>query len=212
MNEINKVIQRGDCFRLLAACFYEPDRSLLFKEQVGEKLWFLLGEHAPDAAKAGRDLHNSLQELEQEKMRVDYAALFVGPFELIAAPYGSVYIEKNRRVMGDSTLNAGSFYKEAELSVNIMEPPDHIIIELEFMYYLCSKEASAAKSGLADESQKFRDIQVRFYYDAMEPWVFQFCKAIKGGTDNKYYIHLSECLKSFMELCDNIYNGKKFVD
>ena len=31
------------------------------------------------------------EALSQEQLSIDHAALFVGPFELIAAPYGSVY-------------------------------------------------------------------------------------------------------------------------
>ena len=206
MNEINETRRRGDCFKLLAACFYEPGRSLLIAEKVGEKLWLLLDGQAPDAARAGRDMQNGLQELDQEKMSVDHAALFVGPFELLAAPYGSVYVDKSRRVMGESTMIAGRYYQEADLSVTIKEPPDHIIIELEFMYYLCSKEASAAENGLEDDSRKFRDIQVRFFNDIMKPWIPHFCKAITGGTDNTFYIHLSECLGHFMSLCENVYS------
>jgi TorA maturation chaperone TorD len=143
MNDTDKTLQRGDCFKLMAACFYEPDKQLFIEEKLGEKLEQLLDQLAPNCVPAVRQMKNALKQLEQEQLSIDHAALFVGPFELIAAPYGSVYIEKKRTVMGDSTINVAQFYQDAGLSVDIKEPPDHIAIELEFLHYLCSKEAAA---------------------------------------------------------------------
>lgn len=205
MNRMDQTIKRGDCFKLLAACFYEPEKPLFLEEKVGEKLGQLLDDQTADGARAARAMQSALQEQSQEKLTIDYAALFVGPFELLAAPYGSIYIEKKRIVMGDSTVNAARYYQEAGLAVDIKEPPDHIAIELEFMYYLCSKEASAASDDLADEAGKFRDLQVRFFYNAMEPWLEQFCETIIKATDNMFYVHLSECLKCFVAACGNVY-------
>ncbi len=206
MKEINETIQRGDCFKLLAACFYEPDRALFIEEKVGGKLGLLFDNLAPNIADTARRMQKVIEELDQEKMSIDHATLFVGPFELLAAPYGSVYIEKNRRVMGESSVNAARYYQEADLSVDIKEPPDHIVIELEFMYYLCSKEASAAQNGLSDDVNHFREMQARFYHRAMKPWVGEFCAAIRAGTDNGFYVNLAGCLDSFLSSCENIYS------
>lgn len=211
MNEINETIRLGDCFKLLAACFYEPEKSLFIEEAVGDKLGLLLDNQSPAGATAARDMQSAIQKLDQEKLSIDHAALFVGPFELIAAPYGSVYIEKKRLVMGKSTLNAAHYYQEAGLSVDIQEPPDHIVIELEFMYYLCSKEAGAVSAGLVDEVNRFKNIQARFFHEVMHPWVPEFCQAITAGTDNLFYIHLSECLGYFMVMCEKVYKDKVFA-
>ena len=205
MIEMNNTIQRGDCFKLLAACFYEPEKPLFLEENVGEKLGQLLDGQTLDGARAARAMQSALQEQSQEKLSIDYAALFVGPFELLAAPYGSIYIEKKRLVMGDSTVNTARYYQEADLEVDIKEPPDHIVIELEFMYYLCSKEVTAASSDLAAEAERFRDLQTRFFHNAMEPWLEQFCETIVKATDNMFYVHLSECLRCFIAVCRNVY-------
>ncbi|MCP4339896.1 MAG: molecular chaperone TorD family protein [Desulfobulbaceae bacterium] len=206
MNEINKTIQRSDCFKLLAACFYEPDRTLLIEERVGENLGLLLDNLTPTGARAARQMQTTIVELAQEKMSIDHAALFLGPFELLAPPYGSVYIEKNRRVMGESSVNAARYYQEAELSVDIKEPPDHIVIELEFMYYLCNKEANAVQNGQHAEVNDLRELQARFYYHAIKPWAGDFCAAIRAGTDNGFYVNLADCLDSFLSSCENIYS------
>lgn len=206
MNNINDTIQLGDCFKLLAACFYEPDRHLFIEEKIGEKLGLLLDDLSPEGARAARGMKNCLEELDQEHLSIDHAALFVGPFELAAPPYGSVYIEKNRRVMGESTMEAARYYQEAGLGVDVKEPPDHIAIELEFLYYLCSKEAGFAKDGLHEEANRLRDMQTRFYHDAMKPWVRSFCDAIRSGTENQFYVSLARCLDCFFVSCDKIYS------
>lgn len=205
MTEIDETIQRGDCFKLLAACFYEPDKQLFLDEKLTEKLEHLLQRWSPDAAVAANKMQSSLKALAQETLSVDHAALFVGPFELAAAPYGSVYIEKKRTVMGDSTVNVARFYQEAGVSVDIKEPPDHVAIELEFMYYLCAREAALASDGRNEESSLLREKQRAFFFSALMSWVLEFCKAIRRGTDNEFYLHVSTCLEQFLRYCEQIY-------
>ncbi len=207
MKEMNETIQRSDCFKLLAACFYEPEKALFLEENLGENIGLLLGTHVPEGAVAARHMQKDLEGVTQEKMSIDHAALFVGPFELLAAPYGSVYMEKKRRVMGDSTMSAAQFYQEADLSLDIKEPPDHIVVELEFMYYLSNREASATRDGQFDEVNRFKNMQARFYHQAMKPWVGKFCDAIRAGTDNGFYVHLAKCLACFLNFCEDIYSN-----
>ncbi|WP_163337450.1 molecular chaperone [Desulfopila sp. IMCC35008] len=206
MKEIEETVQRGDCFKLLAACFYEPDKQLFLEEELTEKLEHLLQRQSPDGVAAAREMQSSLKTLGQEKLSVDHAVLFVGPFELTAAPYGSVYIEKKRTVMGGSTINVARLYQDAGVSVDIKEPPDHIAIELEFMYYLCAKEAASAREGKDEESCLFREKQKAFFFNALMPWAVDFCEAIRQGTDNGFYIHLSACLEQFLRSCKQLYS------
>ena len=209
MNDTDKTLQRGDCFKLLAACFYEPDKQLFIEEELGEKLEQLLGQLAPNCVPTVRQMKNALKQLEQEQLSIDHAALFVGPFELIAAPYGSVYIEKKRTVMGDSTINVAQFYQDAGLSVDIKEPPDHIAIELEFLHYLCAKEAAALNDNQIEDARLLRERQIGFYFTALKPWAETFCEAIRRGTENGFYRNLADCLdhylSSFEQLCHEEY-------
>lgn len=200
----NDVLNRGNCFKLLAVCFYEPDKKLFIEEQVCENLKTLLGTWAVDAAKAAGNMGLSMENCTQDQLSVDHAALFIGPFELIAAPYGSVFTEKHRQVMGDSTIEVLKFYEEVGLSVDAKEPPDHIAIELEFMHHLCVKEVEAEASGDHTEIAKFSALQATFFKRFLH-WVPQFCDSIKKGTTNPFYTDLGDCLKKFMVTCQQIY-------
>ncbi len=211
MFNIENSLQRGDCFKLLAACFYEPDKQLFLDEKLGDKLEQLLDGLAPNCAPSARLMKNALKDLEQEKLSIDHAALFVGPFELTAAPYGSVYMENKRAVMGESTVNAARHYQDAGLSVDIKEPADHIAIELEFMYYLCSKEATAVNDNQLEDAHKLRKQQLDFYHKALRPWAKNFCEAIRAATHNCFYISLADCLECFLATCEQLYQEEYAV-
>lgn len=199
-----EVLRHGNGFKLLAACFYEPERELLLEEQVCENLRAQLMPLAPAAASAAEDMKVGLREAEQEQLHVDYAALFVGPFELIAAPYGSVYLEKHRRVMGDTTIDVQRFYQAAGLTLEIQEPPDHIAIELEVMYYLCLKEVQALAEGVKDEASRYRVLQAAFFRDFMG-WIPEFSRRIENGAETRFYQALANCLNAFYASCRTEY-------
>lgn len=202
---MNEILTRGDGFKLLAACFYEPDTQLFIEEKLAVNLESLMENFSPDARQAARNMAKALDELSQEKLSVDHAALFLGPFELIAAPYGSVYIEKKRTVKADSTMFVARCYHDAGLSVDLKEPEDHVAIELEFMYHLCRKEADAIRDNRLEDAAFLQDMQIKFYFKAMKPWIVDFCAAIKGGTANDFYRNVADCLESFFTSCETHY-------
>lgn len=201
----------SDCCRLLAACFYEPDRELFLEEKVFENLEYLLENFSLEGAAIANRMGNAIRYDTQQQLSVDHAQLFLGPFELRAPPYGSVYIEKKRMVMEDSTLAAADFYLQESLDVSIQEPPDHIAIELEFLSYLCSKEGEAHKAGREKMADGFRETQGRFFIQVMEPWLSEFCAAIKKGTKNHFYLELANCLLEVVKICRHRYNREMAI-
>lgn len=197
MTETHLYVQRGDTYKLLAACFYEPDKVMMLEEQVCRNLTKLLERIAPLAAPSAIMMEQSLHNLDQKRLSIDHAALFIGPFELIAAPYGSVWLEQRRRVMGDSTMDVQRFYADAGLSLDVSEPPDHIAIMLEFMYYLCRQEANAHSQENKNDVSHYQNLQFEFLTKALLPWVFRFCDAIEKKSDNPFYQSLAKTLQMF---------------
>jgi len=106
---------RGNTYKLLAECYQRPDGELV--------------ETVKAEARSGRvdprfaEVRDSLPE-DVESLKVDYGKLFAGPFEVHAPPYGSVYLEGERRVMGESTRDAARLYREAGVDIDFEEPPD----------------------------------------------------------------------------------------
>ena len=195
----NLLVQQGDCCKLLAACFYEPEKGLFVQENLCENLASLLaadGCHA--AAKAAQAMHASLQAADEEELKAEHARLFIGPFELAAPPYGSIYLENTRRVMGDSTVAVQKLYRAAGLALEVAEAPDHIALELEFMHFLIMGEADAVARNDQDEATAFVATQSRFLLQYLAPWVPKFCAAIRTGTTNGFYTSLADCLEGFV--------------
>lgn len=195
---------RSDCYRLLSACFYPPDRRRLIEDRVGLELAERLRELHPGADvawNAAALLHQDLfarSELELE-LETDHAALFVGPFALKAAPYGSVYLEGGRRLMGDTTLAARAAYAAAGLTVTLHEPPDHIAIELEFMHFLATRAAEAAHAGDAETAARLANDRWRFLDEHLGAWAPDFCAAVERGAETGFYRALAECLRAFVD-------------
>ncbi|GAH03838.1 unnamed protein product, partial [marine sediment metagenome] len=131
---------RGNAFRLLAECYLMPDRNILGKIH---DLADMLNRVCPEVVGFIQEFNSGCKnDCEIDRLKVDYARLFVGPYSLLAPPYGSVYLEGERRIMGDSTLNVLAMYRETGLDIaqDFNDAPDHIAAELEFMYSLVFKE------------------------------------------------------------------------
>jgi len=185
-------------YRLLAACFYPPQKILFEKERLFENLHSLVKVSMPEASATYEQLGVCFAQNSEEELTVAYAELFVGPFELAAPPYGSVYLDGARRVMGDSTIETMKLYEAAGLVLDDTqkEVPDHIAIELEFLYYLTTKSIEAVSKGDNELFVRFEDIRSQFVNNFLGKWVGPFCENIRKKTTNSFYLALSDCLES----------------
>ena len=191
---------RGECFRLLAACFYPPQPALWKQEALLENLTELLTRTCPGAAEHARRMQESLVRGNAEELAVEHARLFVGPQRVIAPPYGSVYVEEGRRVMGESTLDALRIYEKAglRLDADFKELPDHVAVELEFAYYVTSRGVRAAEAGDAEEARIYESARETFLDRHLRRWVAPFCARIAEGTESDFYRSLARCLAAFI--------------
>jgi TorA maturation chaperone TorD len=159
-----------------------------------------MDELYPDAAASAQAaiMHEQLAALEENQLQLDHAALFVGPFALKAAPYGSIYLEKGHRLMGDTTLAAMDLYAAAGLRLTLKEPADHIAIELEFMHYLCALAAQALAAGDEDTAAELAGKQHHFLKEHLGAWAPAFCAAIEKEAETLYFRTLANCLLAFV--------------
>lgn len=192
--------QRGDCFRLLAACFYPPERKVLLEEGVLENLHRLLGEVCPEAAACSKGMARALSQASEEELAVAHAKLFVGPFELQAPPYGSLYLESQKRLMGDTTMEVLKMYQMAGLALSgdFKDAPDHIAAELEFMYFLIAKELQALRKDHRVDAIGYLKTQQEFHDKYLRPWTEPFCERIRTASGHEFYTLLAESLSTFI--------------
>jgi len=203
--DINELIlyekKRGDCYRLLSACFYLPKKELFLEEHLFKNLSTILTSICPEATIFSAEMGESIHEYNNEELTVEYAKLFVGPYELKAPPYGSVYLDRERRVMGNSTMEVIEMYREKGLSMDedFKELPDHIAVELEFMNYLIYKEINTCMNSKPEEVIEVLKYQELFLKKYLGAWVSNFSKAIIENSDNPFYINLAKCTEVFIK-------------
>ena len=190
----------ADTYRLLSACFYEPDKQMFAEEDFFSQLYTALRLTLPHKADLAQELDAAMAECPQQELLIEYAALFVGPQELLAHPYGSVYLDGPKILMGNSTLDVITRYREADFVINpdLKEVPDHIAIELEFLYLLCYNEAIAEAEGRHQDADNWRHQRERFIKDHIGRWFTLFCDKIRVGSDNSYYNLLAQLTECFI--------------
>lgn len=181
---------RADSYKFLSSCYYLPDEELV--DVISKR-----DDSEPDPH---RDIIKAFPGKEGiGSLRTDYARLFVGPFKLIAPPYGSIYLENARQVMGDSTIAASNLYKQEGLEVSLKEAPDHIAIELEFMYFLVLNEAAAVKESDQKKAEGYIEKQRSFLGDYLGKWVFEFTEIVEKGASTEFYKTLAHSTKLFIK-------------
>jgi TorA maturation chaperone TorD len=193
--------QRADCYRLFSALFYPPDKEAFIEEDVCGGLVKLMESICPDALGCAQELCNALERTAPDVLSIAHAKLFVGPFGLQAPPYGSVYIEESKRLMGNTTIEVMKMYQRAGLSLSDenRDAPDHISIELEFMHYLASKEIQSLNSGDSGGALEFLQTQHVFFDKYLNPWIGPFCDRIRESSEADFYKLLSMCLSIFFK-------------
>lgn len=190
---------REDAYRLLAACYYPPSK-VLFEEGCISTLAELLAPVAPDAAQHAADAAVAGGKSSLEALAVEHARLFIGPFQLVAPPYGSIYLDDAKTVMGDSTAGVAAFYHSCGLHLadDFHELPDHFAVELEFMSYLAFKQREAEVSGDKAEGARFAGLQKEFLVRFLLPWLEPFASAIIIDDEAPFYTSIARCTAAFI--------------
>jgi TorA maturation chaperone TorD len=196
-----KNLHRAGVYRLLSACYCLPDEE--FREEgLAENLAAALEPVCAEAVPYARAMAEALAESDLTTgLLVDYSALFIGPFKLKAPPYGSVYLDKERRLMGDTTVDAVMMYRKAGVEMDAEEQkdiPDNIVVELEFMYYLISKEFESLTDSNLEEAARFAGIREDFMKKHLGAWAFKFTENVKQGAKNDFYKNLAICTEIFL--------------
>ncbi|MDW7727573.1 MAG: molecular chaperone TorD family protein [Candidatus Methanoperedens sp.] len=177
-------------YKLLSDCYHIPDEELM-KQLAGM-------ETAGNMRNAARI---NIESGDVEELILDYSRLFVGPYQLLAPPYGSVYMENGNTVIGNSTLDAVKLYRDAglEISGNFKQPPDHIAVELEFMYYLILKELEAVEKSDYDTASAYLEQQKVFIKRHLGVWLPEFAERVEKEAQTRFYRDIAKSTKEFVE-------------
>ena len=189
---------RRNIYQGLAQCYQSPDEGLNATLQELESRFAVLQTNALPLILLLRNSFDEIQDLKH--LQIDFAKLFVGPYSLLAPPYASIYLENKRRVMGQSTIEVIRFYRQAgvETAPAFRDAPDHIAVEMEFMYFLIDTQINAMAKAEEGRFLEILDAQKSFLNGHLNRWIREFTQTMKKGAQTDFYINLADATHHFI--------------
>ncbi len=174
-------------YKIFSLIFHKPEREFVgyLRNGFSKDIGFL-----ENGAKSGfaRFLDENRLKSDEEfykMLAVEYTKLFTTAIPSVPCPpYESMYREKE--VMGNSTISVLDCYNKAGLRVleTFRDLPDHVAVELEFLYYL--------------ENQGYNEEFNAFMNEHFSRWVPQFCEDIEKNDRIGFYRHAAAALLEFV--------------
>jgi len=112
-----------------------------------------------------------------------YVRLFISAKGGITAPlYESCYEFEDASLMGRAATEMKERFEAKGLSVadTIQEPPDHLSIELEYLYFLLDKGWRKGDHSIVAEAAEFAS-------DTLFPWVSELSQKLASEEECRYY-------------------------
>ena len=134
------------------------------------------------------------------ELTLAYARLFLGPFEVLASPYASFYIEPDQRLMGKVSQYVARAYAEAGLEPgpSPREAPDHVALEWEFMYYLTHQY-------IVSGDDHWLELRNTFLVSHLERWIPSLAEAIAQTEEHEFYSAAATLLTSVLGITSSEY-------
>lgn len=195
---IDQETARAVVYQKLADAFRLPSPALSEDMTVlADALGFLDSDAGQGAAQLAAVRYT---EIDRQDITIDHAALFIGPFMVLAPPYGSVYLEDHRKLMGASTTEVRQHYLQIglDLSLDFKEAPDHICAELEFMHVLVHQAIAAVDAGERELLATSVRQQRTFLERHLGAWVPAFADKVAEHARTEFYRLLSSVVRVFV--------------
>jgi putative dimethyl sulfoxide reductase chaperone len=197
----SRTAARADLARLLAACYYEPGPEFA-EEHVFDAMREAAATVDPELEEIADRIGRGFAATGGDELLVDYTRLFLGPVDILAKPYGSVWLDTDAPLMGDSTMAVLQHYEDAgfEVDEGFRDLPDHIAVELEFLYVLLFREAEVRLRQDTQTLAGLARMRQRFLGEHLGQWVGAFAAAVTAGAQTSYYRDLAELTVRFVAL------------
>lgn len=190
---------RASVFNIFTALLCQPEEDLVRNDQVFNTLKLAMNSLHPVCSELVGRIQEAMKDSSTQELLVEYARLFIGPFETLVPPYSSLYFGSDT-LMSDETVWVVDFYQKAGLKFEkeTKDVPDHVAIETEFMYWLIFNELKALNSNDRERALSLWENQREFFGKHYRQWVPNFCSRVSKDTNNEYFRLLSECLSTFI--------------
>jgi TorA maturation chaperone TorD/NAD-dependent dihydropyrimidine dehydrogenase PreA subunit len=206
MNELSYL--RSELYSMLAIAFgsRDPEASV---ERRYEETVDLLSRAAkvlslPSLKVEAEELNQVLgqdasrREDAQDRIEMECGRLFGGWGGAVLHPYESVFRGESGTLMGEWALDVQALYAEDRLSIQTKELPDHLSVELEYMAYLCFREALAWEELGMEAALKYGARQRKFLREHLGQWIPSFCRSVLTSADHPFYLSMATVLRELV--------------
>ncbi len=205
--------RRAAVYQALALGFAEPTAAYLaaltggeLVEGLGEAVAWLgtdaaLYEPALAAlVAAGSAVAEGEPDAALAALAVEHARLFTGPGRPAVRCYATQYLEpaddRPGRLNGAAAAYAAAAYAAEGVAAADAQPelPDHVAVELEFLYHLCRSEEAAWERDAADDALRLRRSLDAFLREHAARFFGEFAAAVHAAAPARLYAALADLL------------------
>ncbi len=193
---------RADLCRFLSACYYEPAEEFA-QERLFDSMVTAAARLDPELADLAGKLRDAFAAQDLQTLLVDYTRLFLGPLKPLALPYGSAWLPADARQAEDNPPPAVlALYSEGGFDMDdaFMELPDHVAVELEFLYVLTFTMAQARQAGQVDDAHRLELLHQRFLREHLGAWIAPFAAAVAANAQTRFYRGLAALTERFVRM------------
>lgn len=190
---------REDLCRFLSACYYEPGPEFA-EERLFDSMRAAAEQLDPELADHTRRLGEAFAAVDPQELLVDYSRLFLGPPQALARPYASVWLSGENIVQQDSTMALLQLYEQGGFTIDedFQELPDHVAVELEFLYLLTHQLHQAQAAGDDEAQQALQVLRTAFLDGHLGRWLGGFILAVHDHAQTEFYRELAELTELFV--------------
>ena len=197
----DETVAREDLCRFLSACYYEPAAEFV-EEKLFDNMLIAARRLDPYLAEHARKLGEAFAAQSLEELLVDYTRLFLGPVQALASPYGESWLGSAAPADDNPPLAVLDLYSQGgfEIDEEFRERPDHVAVQLEFLYLLTFNQNHAAAAGKSEEAAATQSLQQRFLAEHLGAWIAPFAAAMASGAQSAFYRELGALTERFVRM------------
>lgn len=205
MNHSNAIepTARGSVYRFAALGFAYPEPSVLF--QLRKQLPLLETSlevlRDRDSLELAGRIRAVLERMPIDDLKASHLRCFGHTISTECPPYECEYDQTHIFEKSQSLADIAGFYKAfgLKLAPDLNDRLDHISVELEFMQFLCLKEAYAVAENHDQEKLALcRDAQLKFLGEHLGCWAFGFVRRLKNKAGDGPHGLMGEMLVAFL--------------
>lgn len=187
-----QALARQELCRFLAGCFYEPGPEFV-EARLFDAICAAAQRVDPALAEAADRLARDFSCTPLQDLLVDYTRLFQGSPQALVRPYASAWLGGQPEMLPESTQALLGLYAQGgfEMADDFRDLPDHVAVELEFLYLLNHRHNLAHAEGDTPGMQATAKLRQAFLDDHLGRWLDRFCAALAAHAQCSFYRELA---------------------